>query len=207
MLQATTTGTFQVNPPLPVREAAVRSRAPFWNSALLPALATVLLPLIGFYLLVQYWDTVVAWGSWGYLGVFLAELANSAVILVPTPGPAYAFAMGVTLDPLSLGLIGGVAAPLGELTGYMLGARGRHVVEGGRRYERFKALTMRWTGGALFTFALMPIPFDVAGVWAGAMRYPLWRFLVFVTPGKVLKVTSMALAGSYSVDWLLGPLG
>ncbi len=61
--------------------------------------------------------------------------------------------------------------------------------------------------GALFTFALMPIPFDVAGVWAGTMRYPLWRFLVFVTPGKVLKVTSVALAGSYSVNWLMGPLG
>ncbi len=147
MLQATTTGTFQVSPPLAVRDAVASSNARIWNSALLPALATVLLPLLVFYLLVQYWETVVTWGSWGYLGVFLAELANSAVILVPTPGPAYAFAMGVALDPLSLGLIGGVAATLGELTGYMLGARGRHIVEGGRRYERFKALTMRWTGG------------------------------------------------------------
>ena len=163
MLQATATGTFPVSPPLPVREATSGSDAPFWHPVLLPALATVLVPMIGFYLLVQYWDMVVAWGSWGYLGVFLAELANSAVILVPTPGPAYAFAMGVTLDPLTLGLIGGVAAILGELTGYMLGARGRRIVEGGRRYERFKALTVRWTRRALFTFALMPIPFDVAG--------------------------------------------
>ncbi len=124
MLQATTTGTFQVSPPLAVRDAVASSNARIWNSALLPALATVLLPLLVFYLLVQYWETVVTWGSWGYLGVFLAELANSAVILVPTPGPAYAFAMGVALDPLSLGLIGGVAATLGELTRLHVGSQG-----------------------------------------------------------------------------------
>lgn len=210
MLQAT------VQRPLPGNTIAITPESvagvgrglvssPTKTSFLLPVIATALVPIAGLYLLFEFWETVVNWGSWGYLGVFLAELVNSSVILVPTPGPAYTFAMGVTLDPFALGLIGGIGATIGELAGYILGAKSKQAVEGGRVYERFRALTKRWTGGALFAFALLPVPFDVAGVWAGATSYPVWRFLLFVTPGKVLKVTTMALAGSYSVAWLLGP--
>ena len=106
-----------------------------------------------------------------------------------------------------LGLAGGIGAALGELTGYFLGARGRRVVEGWSLYARLVAVTSRWTGPMLLVLAALPIPFDLAGVWAGTTRYPLSRFLLFVTPGKIIKVTLVGLAGYYSVGWLLGPLG
>ena len=194
MLQATTTGTFQVSPPLAVRDAVASSNARIWNSALLPALATVLLPLLVFYLLVQYWETVVTWGSWGYLGVFLAELANSAVILVPTPGPAYTAAMASVLDPLLIGVVGGLGAALGEMVGYTLGATGRHALEGGRLYSRFHAMAERRFGIAIFAFAALPLPFDIAGIWAGAVRYPAWKFFAVVATGKTVKTTLISMA-------------
>jgi membrane protein DedA with SNARE-associated domain len=154
--------------------------------------------------LVQFRDSLVGTGAWGYAGVFLAELGNTVVILVPTPAHAYTFAAGATLNPWVLGIIGGTAAALGELTGYYLGLKGRRVVEGGEFYERMRSVTARWTGAALLTFAALPVPFDVAGVWAGALKYPVDKFLLYVLVGKTIKVTGIALAGYYGATWLLG---
>jgi membrane protein DedA with SNARE-associated domain len=75
-------------------------------------------------------------------------------------------------------------------------------VKENRFYLRFHGFTVRWGGPLLFLFALLPVPFDVAGIWAGTARYPLWRFLVYVGMGKVIKVTVVALVGYYSAGWL-----
>ena len=154
--------------------------------------------------LVRFRDSLVVTGVWGYAGVFLAELGNAVVILVPTPAHAYTFAAGATLNPWALGLIGGTGAALGELTGYYLGLKGRRIVAGGRLYERMRSLTARWTGVALFTFATLPVPFDVAGFWAGSLKYPAHKFILYVLVGKTIKVTGIALAGYYGATWLLG---
>ena len=178
-----------------------------WRSILLSSAAVLAVSVISIAILLLLRDAMAGIGAWGFVGAFLAELGNSAVILVPTPGPAYTFAMGATLNPFLLGLAGGIGAALGELTGYFLGTRGRHIVEGWSPYAKITALTSRWTGPMLFVLAALPIPFDLAGVWAGTTRYPLPRFLLFIAPGKIIKVTLVALAGYYSVSWLLGPLG
>lgn len=179
-----------------------------WSrSALRTGLVLVGSSLLVVFALLHFREALAHLGPWSYLGVFLAEMGNSAVIVIPTPGPAYTFAMGVTLNPFILGLIGGIGSALGELTGYVLGARGRRILEGGRLYDRFRTITNRWMGAALFAFALLPIPFDVAGLWAGTVRYPLWRFMLYVVPGKVIKVTSIALAGYYGMGLVAGPLG
>ncbi len=189
------------------------AQAPFafsagqWRSILLSSGAVLAVSVVAVATLLLLRDTMAGIGAWGLVGAFLAELGNSAVILVPTPGPAYTFAMGATLNPFLLGLAGGVGAALGELTGYFLGARGRRVIEGWPLVARLAAMTSRWTGPMLLVLAALPIPFDLAGVWAGTTRYPLSRFLLFVAPGKIVKVTLVAFAGYYSVGWLLGPLG
>ena len=189
------------------------AQAPFalsagqWKSILLSGAAVLAVSVVAVAILLSLRDTMASLGAWGLVGAFLAELGNSAVILVPTPGPAYTFAMGATLNPFLLGLVGGVGATLGELTGYFLGKRGRHIVEGWSPYARLAALTSRWTGPMLLVLAVLPIPFDLAGVWAGTTRYPLSRFLLFIAPGKIVKVTLVAFAGYYSVSWLLSPLG
>ena len=220
MLEATGTAHITVWQPRIARNNSthrdVRSRAEKKTPGVRPSnvLATILivaivasLSMLSVFLLLHFREPMAGLGSWGYLGGFVAEFTNSAVIIIPTPAPAYTFTMGITLNPMLLGLIGGIGAATGELTGYILGARGRGVLQRGRLYERLTALSAQRTGPFLLASAMLPLPFDVAGVWAGAIRYPVWRFLILVTIGKVVKVTAIALAGYYGLNWFLGPLG
>ena len=178
---------------------------PRWLVPLLaPALAAVSVSIGIVAVLIVFRDSLQLVGNWGYLGVAFGELANSAAVLIPTPGPAYTFAMGSVLDPFALGIVGGVSAALGELFGYCLGVKGRQAIGSPRAMRRLKVLTSRWGGAALMAFAVSPLPFDLAGIWAGSVRYPVRKFLLLVIPGKVVKVTTVALAGSYGFQWLAG---
>ena len=96
-----------------------------------------------------------------------------------------------------------VVATTGGLTGYILGTRRGQAMQGRRTNNRFLAPVKRWTGPSLFAFAILPGPFMMATLWAGTIHYPLWRFMLFVTAGKVIKLTGFAFAGYNSLPWLL----
>lgn len=152
-------------------------------------------------LLIRYASFVDGLGDWGYVGVFLLQLINSAtVVLFPVPGHAIIFAVSGTLNPLLIGLFGAAGAALGEITAYMAGRGGSSMVDESRWYKRLETTGERWRGWAIFVFAASPLPFDIAGVWAGAIRYPLRRFLLIVAAGKLILVTAIAIAGYYGVD-------
>jgi membrane protein YqaA with SNARE-associated domain len=55
--------------------------------------------------------------------------------------------------------------------------------------------------------AALPLPFDVVGLSAGITRYPVWRFLVYVALGKIVKVTYVATADGYGIAILAGIVG
>ena len=155
------------------------------------------------FLLIKFASSLESLGNWGYVGVAAVEFGNSAMLAIPTPSYAYTFAMGSILNPFVVGLIGGVFATLGELIGYYLGHRGSAILPENPRVERFKSWTIRWGSVALFWFALLPVPFDIAGIWAGAAHYPLVRFIPVVLLGKALKITVIALAGYFGMDALM----
>ena len=102
--------------------------------------------------------------------------------------------MATVLNPPVIVIVGGIGAALGEMVGYTLGVTGSHALEGGRLCSRFNALAERRFGIAIFAFAAFPLPFDIAGIWAGAVRYPAWKFFVIVAAGKTLKITLISLA-------------
>ena len=158
-------------------------------------------------LFIKFGHLMESMGRWGYVGVAAAEFGGSAMLFLPTPTPAYTFAMGATLNPLAVGAIGGLFATLGELIGYYLGTRGSSMMEDKPFFGRFKGWTDRWGGAALFMFAALPVPFDVAGVWAGTARYPLVRFIPVVLAGKTVKVTMTALAGYFGLEALMNLVG
>ncbi len=138
-------------------------------------------------------------GSWGYIGTFVIQLLNSATVFVPAPGHAYVFAVSPSLNPLLVGVVGAIGASLGEITSYVAGAGGASMLNRNSWYRRMAAVTERWQGLAIFLFAATPLPFDVAGIWAGTTRYPLWRFMAVVACGKLILVTAVALAGHYGL--------
>ena len=59
-------------------------------------------------------------GNYGYLGAFLIGLVTSATVFVPVPGIVVLFAIGTTLNPVLVGLVGAAGAIIGEMTGHKM---------------------------------------------------------------------------------------
>ena len=142
-------------------------------------------------------------GDWGYLGAFLTQLLNSLTVIFPATGHVVVMVLAVDLNPWLLGLVGGVGAGLGELSGYLVGMSGRHMAERGVPWlSRMLGWARERGGVAIFAFGVLPLPFDIVGIWAGSSRYPLGRFLVYASAGKIVKVTALAWAGRHGITWL-----
>jgi membrane protein YqaA with SNARE-associated domain len=151
-------------------------------------------------------DQLAKLAAVGYAGIFLVSLLANATIILPAPSLALVFAMGSALPPLAVGLVAGTGEALGELTGYVAGFAGRGLIENRKHYDRMAAWMRRRGGITVFVLSLVPNPFfDLAGLVAGTLRYPLWRFLMFCWLGKVIKTTLVAWAGAESLT-LIAPL-
>jgi len=156
-----------------------------------------------------YRDQVSQLGDYGYVGAFLVCLVSNATIILPVPGIVVLFALGATLNPILVGLAGAAGGIIGEMTGFMVGYGGREVVpSGSRMYARAENWMRRWGGWAVFAFAAVPLPvFDLAGVVAGVLRYPLWKFLLIGWVGKSIKYVILVLAGAWGWEALLDFFG
>ncbi len=154
-------------------------------------------------LIVIYSEQLVQLGAYGYSGLFLLNLLASATLILPAPGLALAFAAGASLNPFLVGLAVGAGSAIGELTGYLAGFSGRGIVESDPQYERVHRWMVTRGLWVIFILSIVPNPlFDVAGITAGAMRMPVWKFLGAALPGKVIKATLLALAGAGMMDAL-----
>lgn len=154
-------------------------------------------------LIVIYSEQLVQLGAYGYSGLFLLNLLASATLILPAPGLALAFAAGASLNPFLVGLAVGAGSAIGELTGYLAGFSGRGIVESDPQYERVHRWMVTRGLWVIFLLSIVPNPlFDVAGITAGAMRMPVWKFLGAALPGKVIKATLLALAGAGMMDAL-----
>jgi len=151
-------------------------------------------------------DRLAGLAAYGYVGLFLLNLAASATVILPVPGLALAFvAGGSSLSPLLVGLAVGSGSALGELTGYLAGSSGRVVIENRPRYVQIRRWMERHGLWVIFILALIPNPaFDLAGMVSGVLRIPVVRFLLACWAGKVVKSTLVAYAGLGMVN-VLGP--
>ncbi len=133
----------------------------------------------------------------GYPGVFLSSFLSSATVVVPAPGMAVTMAMGGVLNPFLVGLLASLGDTLGETTGYLAGAGGQVVIPDNERYRQIQGLMSRYGPVVLFLLALVPNPFfDLAGISAGALRYPLLRFFLWTWVGKLGKGLFIAYMGA-----------
>lgn len=152
--------------------------------------------------------------GFGYLGVFLTNLASTATLFIPVPGLTAAgqtliVSQGAKNNPLLVGIAGGSGMALGEITAYYAGflgaelARGKEI--GGPPWFRRGAervvravnwLMDRWGMVTLFVLAAIPNPaFEVAGITAGSVRMPFKRFFASVTAGKIVRGIVLAYVG------------
>ena len=142
-------------------------------------------------------------GIAGLAGVWLISFIAASSIIVPVPGLAavcVAASPGVGLNPLVIGIVAGSAEALGEMTGYIAGASGRGLLRRNRFYPRLRLLMNRWGGVLLFIGAAVPNPlFDIIGLLAGSVSYPIRKFLPIVFVGKAIKSSAIAYGCLYGV--------
>ena len=139
----------------------------------------------------------------GYLGVFLLSLLGSASLLFPVPGLVSVCVVSTSLIPFVVGIVAGTGETVGEITGYALGFGGGAVLEKNRHYPRLRRWMERRGMLVIFLVSVIPNPiFDVVGIAAGGLRYPLRRFLAVVFVGKVLKDLLVAYTCFYGVSLL-----
>ena len=153
--------------------------------------------------------------TFGYAGVFLANLVSTGTVFIPVPGltavgQALIVQQGAILNPLYVGLLGGTAMALGEVTAYVAGAVGSEVVEGQnvqapKPLRRLVERVIRWIGWlidhygfiTLVVLSAIPIPvFELAGIAAGAAGMKFWRFMLAVLIGKNIRGLALAFAGA-----------
>jgi uncharacterized membrane protein YdjX (TVP38/TMEM64 family) len=107
------------------------------------------------------------------------------------------FAGGGVLNPLLVGLVAGLGEPLGELTGYMAGFGGSAVVADRERFQQVKEWMQRRGFLTILVLSAIPNPlFDLAGISAGMLHYPVHKFLLACWIGKTIKAVAIAYLGS-----------
>jgi uncharacterized membrane protein YdjX (TVP38/TMEM64 family) len=153
-------------------------------------------------------DQVKKLEKYGYVGIFLISIAANATIIIPIPGVAFTTAMGAIFNPAGVAVAAGLGAAVGELSGYLAGFSGQGVVERVALYEKLTAWMKAHQNlayGLIVLLAFIPNPlFDLAGMASGALKIPLWKFLIACSVGKILKMLCFAYAGYYSINWLNG---
>jgi len=148
-------------------------------------------------------EVVAELKGYGYLGAFLISLIGNASVLLPGIVLPILSGLGIFLyhstvglaGPVIVGLLGGAGAAIGEIVGYMAGYSGRAVVQSQKRYYQLGRWVEKWGAIAIFIFALVPLFFDLVGLAAGALRFPLWKFVLICWLGRtILYVTLVVLA-------------
>jgi membrane protein YqaA with SNARE-associated domain len=143
--------------------------------------------------------------AYGYVGVFLISLLSSATILFPCPAWVAVIAMSGYLDPLLIGIIGGVGAAIGELTGYMAGNGARSLLNNKiKETKKIEEMVKKYDVASIFVLSFIPNPlFDVAGIIAGGLKMPLWRFLAACALGRVLRYSILAMIGAFTLEYII----
>ncbi len=148
-------------------------------------------------LLFLYRDKVEQLQALGYPGIFLVSMFSNATLILPVPGVLFTSAMGAVLNPGLVALTAGTGATIGEISGYLAGFSGQAVIENRVWYDRFTGWMKKNGDITVLLLAFIPNPlFDIAGMVAGALRLPLWRFLLWSWIGKVGKMLLFALGGA-----------
>ncbi|HEX75563.1 MAG TPA: VTT domain-containing protein [Dehalococcoidia bacterium] len=139
-----------------------------------------------------------------YLVVFGVTLLSSSTIIFPAPGVAVIMAAASKWNPAIVAVVASVGSTLGELTGYYAGYWGRKIIVTEHRegYNRAVAWMNRYGLWAIFVFALIPVLiFDLMGLVAGALRLPVWKFLLACWGGRIVRSFIEAYFGAGAIPF------
>jgi membrane protein DedA with SNARE-associated domain len=167
-----------------------------WVRAMLPLGSALFFSALVIYLISRYQGEIEELKGYGYLGAFLIGFLGNATVILPAPSLAFTAALGGFLNPILVGVAVGAGEALGEMTGYLAGVSGNVVLENNSHYQAVRRSMQRHGAWVFFVLAAIPNPFfDIAGIAAGAVRFPVWLFLISAWAGQTLKAILLAGAG------------
>ena len=168
-------------------------------------LALLFVILITIYILFLPEDQAKKIESFGYFGIFIISILANATVIIPAPGLVIVFGMGAKFSPLLVGIVAGLGATIGELSGYLAGFSGQAIIENQKQYDQIVGWMDKNGPLTISLLAFIPNPlFDIAGMISGAFRMPVLKFLFYASIGKILKMLIFAYAGAgiLNAPWL-----
>ncbi len=142
--------------------------------------------------------------GYGYLGAFLISLTFNATLILPAGNILILSVLGAVLpSAVVVGLVGGAGAAIGEMTGYMAGYSGRGLAQRSKMYNRVESWMKRWGTLTILIMSIVPFIFDLAGIAAGVLRFPFWKFFLLCWLGRTLLYIGAALAGAWGWEMVL----
>ncbi|MFH1221631.1 MAG: VTT domain-containing protein [Candidatus Micrarchaeota archaeon] len=161
------------------------------------AAVQIILGIVIAVLVLLFSNQIALLKDYGYIGVFLISLLSSATVLIPAPGWAIVIAMGGVLNPYLVGIAAGIGSGIGEITGYAVGSGAATIIAQDSKEAKW---IKKYDLLAIFLLAFIPNPvFDVAGLAAGALRVPVWKFLLATILGRTLRFILLAYFGAWAL--------
>ena len=192
-------------------------------------LLTVVVLLVYLVLSINFPDLVSPFGviyNWlldvslflGYLGEFLISVIGNATILVPFPYVGIVFILGglrdqlliaFLFDPWLIGIVSGIGAMIGEMTGYFIGYGGGKLIDESQTsaFKEYVDSHPRATPFVVWFLAATPIPDDVLVIPLGAARYSWWKVALAQLLGKTMFLMGIAWSGRIGLDIVGSILG
>lgn len=154
----------------------------------------------------------------GYFGAFIISFIGNTTILFPIPYMIFPFILGGLIDnttgqflfdPWIVGIVSGLGATLGEMTGYLLGYGGRRFIDENQRnsFNEYIQTHPRATPLVIWFLAVSPIADDFFVVPLGTIKYPWWKVAIPQFIGKSMFMMGAAWAGRFSLEFVENLLG
>ncbi len=146
--------------------------------------------------------------TYGYTALFFASIISASTVIIPMPLYVLIFfASGLGLNPLIVSIVSGIGSGIGEMTGYLVGIGSGKVISKSlhkkiKKVDEFKNFIKRYGFFAILVIGILPFPFDVAGIIAGAANLGMKRFLLAAIISKIIKTLMIAYAGYFALPFI-----
>ncbi len=142
-----------------------------------------------------------------YLGVFLISIFGNLTIIFPVPYLMALIIISVIpgVNPILIGIIGGLGACIGEILSWVIGNRSKNMIKKSERIDKMKSYVEKgWAPLIIIFFAATPLPDDVFLIVLGILNYSLIKTLIYCFIGKFILCFLCSALPIWLADTALG---